>query len=154
MSEKLNCDYFKRKLTVIVRDVEHFTPMEMFTELCRLMDVAKPHELTKQRDAALESNELLEKENAELREAARKSKEQKPVAWDVTYTSKLSNYMERSLLRDTNLSHVNQMWGVDAVIHTKDPLYAHPIITEPTTDKQLADIGRITDSALKGFTRL
>jgi hypothetical protein len=36
----LDAHYFRKKLKVVVRDVEMFTPDEMFTELSRLMMVA------------------------------------------------------------------------------------------------------------------
>ena len=36
----LDTDYFEKKLKLVVRDVENYTPDEMFNELTRLMMVA------------------------------------------------------------------------------------------------------------------
>jgi len=43
----LDANYFKNKLSLIARDADNYTPDEMYRELTRLAEVARPAQITK-----------------------------------------------------------------------------------------------------------
>jgi len=70
---ELDRDYFTEKLSLVLRDIEHYSPTELATELARLSATANPDAITADRDARIanlvQNCELYAAEMAEAKNA-------------------------------------------------------------------------------------